>query len=156
MRYVTVFCLAIFAFLAMSLPCRAAFISEITEISFDKAVKSAEGLVVVWFYTGSTYSGKMLDDIDKYAQKESPVKILRMDKSLNALSVSRYKIKRSNTFLIFADGDVLGRSTKISDSRELDEFIRHYMEEYRKMLDEEDEQDWKPSKASESAAAPER
>lgn len=124
------------------------FISEITEIAFPKAVMESNEPVVIWFYAGGTY-GKLAEEIDKFAQSKSKVKILKMDKSLNVLTASKYKVKRHNTFIFFADGDAIGKTTSIFSSKDLDEFINHCLEDYKKILEEEKSNEWKPTRFTE-------
>ena len=126
------------------------FISEITEIAFPKAVMESNEPIVIWFYAGGT-QGKLAEDIDKYAQKKSRVKILKMDKSLNTLTASKYKVRRHNTFIFFADGEAVGKTTSISTIDDLDEFINHCFEDYAKTLKEEKNNEWKPTRLTDKS-----
>ena len=111
--------LVMFAFAA---PSHADYISEITEIAFPSAVLHSDSPVLVVFYSGS-FRGKFAKMVDDFARRKSPVRILKMEKGINTLTVAKYRIKRNNTFVFFADGEEIQRTTSIKNSDDLKEFI---------------------------------
>lgn len=121
------------------------FISEITEIGFPKEVEHSDSPVMVVFYSG-TFIGKYAKMIDDYAKKRSRIKILKMDRSLNRLTVNKYKIKRNYTFAVFADGELLDKTTNIGTPDDLTEFINHCLEKYSEMREEEKKSEWRPER----------
>lgn len=121
------------------------FISEITEIAFPKEVAHSDSPVMVVFYSG-TFMGRYARMIDDYAKKKSRIKILKMDRSLNRLTVNKYKIKRNYTFAVFADGELLDKTTSIGRPEDLTEFIDHCLEKYSEMRAEERKTEWRPER----------
>ncbi len=121
------------------------FISEITEIGFPKEVEHSDSPVMVVFYSGMFY-GKFAKMVDDYAKKRSRIKILKMDRSLNQLTVNKYKIKRNFTFAVFADGELIDKTTSIANTDDLTEFINHCLKKFKEMRDEEKKQEWRPER----------
>jgi len=121
------------------------FISEITEIAFPREVIHSDSPVLVVFYSGS-FIGKYAKMIDDYAKKKSAVKILKMDRSLNRVTVKKYNIKRNFTFAFFADGELLEKTTSIGNADDLGEFIDFCLDKYSKMRDDEKKSEWRPER----------
>lgn len=121
------------------------FISEITEIAFPKEVAHSDSPVMVVFYSG-TFIGRYARMIDDYAKKKSRIKILKMDRTLNRLTVNKYKIKRNYTFAVFADGELLDKTTSIGTPEDLTEFIDHCLKKYSEMREEERKTEWRPER----------
>ena len=144
MRVLKISAFVLVCILFFSTVSHAGFISEITEAAFQKAVLESDEPVIVWFNSGSTY-GKLADDIDRFVQKKSPVKVLKMDKNFNSLTAGKYKIKRNNTFVFFADGVDIERTTSIKSIEDFEEFVKHCLVEYYKALEDERQNEWKPS-----------
>ncbi len=138
----TVLCLSL---IFMTSHARAGFISEITEMAFQKVVLESDEPIIIWFYSGIS-GGKLENDIDKYVQKKSMVKLVKMDRSLNIVTVSKYKIKKNNTFVFFADGEELSRTSAIASVDDLEEFTLYNMEEYMRRLQEQNHKEWSPSR----------
>lgn len=144
-RFFTISLLAILLFSFSAVPSEAAFISEITETAFNKAVIHSDSPVVVVFYSGS-FRGKFGRAVDDYAKKKSPVKILKMEKGISPITVSKYKIRRNYTFVFFADGEEIARTSTINSTDELAEFIKFAREEYRKKTEADLDNEWKPER----------
>ena len=121
------------------------FIYEITEIAFPKEVAHSDSPVMVVFYSGM-FIGRYAKMIDDYAKKRSRIKILKMDRTLNRLTVNKYKIKRNYTFAVFADGELLDKTTSIGTPEDLTEFIDHCLEKYSEMREEEKKNEWRPER----------
>ena len=121
------------------------FVSEITEIAFPREVINSDSPVVVVFYSGS-FMGKYARMIDDYAKKKSPVKILKMDRTLNRVTVKKYNIRRNFTFTFFADGELIEKTTSIGNADDLAEFIDFCLVKYSKMREEEKKSEWRPDR----------
>lgn len=147
LKKVSIFLCAFFLLCGVS---HADFISEITEIAFPSAVLKSSEPVLVVFYSGS-FVGKFAKSVDEYARKNSAVKILKMEIGLNTVTVSKYKIKRNHTFVFFADGEEIERTTSINTCDDLTEFIGYCLEKHREKLKEEKKNEWVPERNREDS-----
>lgn len=106
------------------------FISEISEMTFASEVLECDMPVMVWFFHGETLNveDRFRDGVDNFAKKNcSKIKTLRMDNKYNVITAQKYNIKKSNTFLIFLDGEEIARSIDIRSEKELANFVNQYV-----------------------------
>ncbi len=133
-------------FVFCTLPARAVYLSEITEVSFPKVVLYADAPVIVWFYAGGAYVpfSKTLAD---YNKKKGKINIVRMDRSLNNITAAKYKVRKNDTYIFFADGEEIVRTTSINSLADYEEFTEHCIKEYQKILMESKKNEWVPSRS---------
>ncbi|MDQ7824572.1 MAG: thioredoxin family protein [Candidatus Eremiobacteraeota bacterium] len=124
-RAIGFFCLAVF-FVAAATAAQAGWISEISEITFQNEVIEADMPVIVWFFfnPGVSVYDAFSNAIDKVSQKNAMrVKVLKMDSQYNSITGDRYKIKKSNTFVLFVEGKEVARSSEIRGEKDFGAFI---------------------------------
>lgn len=136
-------------FMFCALPARAVYVSEITEVSFPKNVLYSDAPVIVWFYAGGAYVpfSKTLAD---YNKKNGKINLVRMDRNLNNITAAKYKVRKNDTYIFFADGEEVVRTTSIYSLADYEEFTEHCIKEYQKILADSKKNEWVPTRSGSS------